>query len=51
MKTCFTSLSDRALLAALTRAAEDERRCRVHNSYQAELDYGRNFIERALRAG
>jgi hypothetical protein len=26
MKACFASLSDRALLDALTRAAEDERR-------------------------
>jgi hypothetical protein len=42
MKTCLASLSDRALLDALTRA---------HNAYQAELDYGRDFIERARRLG
>jgi hypothetical protein len=28
-----------------------ELRCRAHNAYQAELDYGRNFIERARRLG
>jgi 5-methylcytosine-specific restriction endonuclease McrA len=28
-----------------------ELRCRVHNAYQAELDYGRDFIERARRLG
>jgi hypothetical protein len=28
-----------------------ELRCRVHNAYQAELDYGRDFIERARRVG
>jgi hypothetical protein len=28
-----------------------ELRCRAHNAYQAELDYGRDFIERARRVG
>jgi hypothetical protein len=28
-----------------------ELRCRVHNAYQAELDYGRDFIERARGLG
>jgi hypothetical protein len=28
-----------------------ELRCRSHNAYQAELDYGRDFIERARRLG